>query len=210
MLSKLVSDELVACIKCDALSHKNHLNPGQVAFCPCCGGRLDERKKNSIERTLAVAVAGLLFFIPAVSLPFVGISVAGTYHEASLVDCISLMIDDDFYFIALSVFMFTIAIPVVRLFSAFYLTYMLQTQHLTPHLLMFFRSYHKFDNWTMVHVFLLGIVVSMYKLVSMAEISIGGGLVSLILLLLCSTLVTLTLDQQFIWQKLEAQHVSKR
>jgi len=50
---------------------------------------------------------------------------------------------------------------------------------------------------------MLGIVVSMYKIDDLAELSLGVGLVSLILMLLCSILISLTLDKPLIWQKLE-------
>lgn len=204
------TDPLIACIRCDALSSLPQLYPGQTAHCPSCGCSLFSRKKDSIERTLAISIAGLLLFIPAISLPIMTIGMTGFYHQASLLDCVMKMIEGEFYIIAFCVFMFTIAIPTVRLFSAFYLTFRIKFGQISPSLLLFFRSYHLLDNWTMIHVFFLGIVISMYKLVSLADLNIGGGLVSLLLLLLCSTLVTVTLDQHYIWQKLERESVSKR
>jgi len=204
------NDHLIACIRCDALSSKPELTSGKSAVCPNCSSILYSRKRDTINRTLAISLAGLLLFFPAISLPIMGIGVAGAYNEASLLDCITLMINSDFYVIAFCVFMFTIAIPIVRLFSAFYLTYRLKIKDFSPSLLVFFRSYHRFDNWAMIQVFFLGIVVSMYKLVTTSEINIGGGLISLILVLLCSTLISITLDQHYIWQKLEHEIVSKR
>jgi paraquat-inducible protein A len=155
-------------------------------------------------------LAGLLLFFPAIFLPIMGVGIAGLYNDASLFDCINILIEGDFYIIAFAVFMFTIAIPVLRLYSAFYLSYKLQNNEYPPSLLTFFRSYHMLDTWTMVHVFFLGIIVSMYKLVALADLSIGGGLISLVLLLLCSTLVSITLDQHYIWEKLEKPFASER
>lgn len=198
---------LLACQQCDALSQHNDISPGQKALCPSCGGLLFARKKNPIERTLAIGIAGLLLFIPATTLPIIGIGAAGLYNEASLIDCITLMINDGFAIIAFLVFMFTIAIPMVRLISASYLTFRLYRNNITPSLLTFFRSYHVLDSWTMIHVFFMGIVVSMYKLLSLADLSIGGGLISLVLLLLCSTLVSVTMDEHFVWRKLEHANV---
>jgi paraquat-inducible protein A len=43
----------------------------------------------------------------------------------------------------------------------------------------------------------------MYKLSSLADMTIDGGLISLIFLLLCSTLVSVTIDQHNIWHELE-------
>jgi paraquat-inducible protein A len=55
----------------------------------------------------------------------------------------------------------------------------------------------------MVHVFFMGVIVSMYKLSSLADMTIDGGLFSLVLLLICSTLVSVTMDEHSIWEELE-------
>lgn len=196
-------DNLIACHLCDGLFDKPKIEPGQEAMCPGCGTCLMTVKKNPIDRTIAIALAGLLLFLPAITLPIVGIGVAGLYNDSSLFECIELLINGEFYLIALCVFLSTIAIPVVRLVTALTVTWHIKTNNIKPSLLIFFRSYHLLDSWTMIHIFFLGVVVSMYKLVSLADLSVGGGFYSLLLLLVCSTLVSNTMDQQFVWQELE-------
>lgn len=198
-------NELIACKHCDTVATSPTLTSGESALCPCCGHTLFSRKVDSINRTLSVSLAGLLLLIPAFTLPIIGVGVAGKYNDATLVDCIMLMINADFYIIAFSVFLFTIAIPSVRIFSAFYLSYKIKRKQLSTSLLVFYRSYHLFDSWTMVHVFFLGVIVSMYKLVSLDELNVGSGLISLLLLLFCSTLISITLDQKLIWDLLESE-----
>lgn len=203
MKNHSVINNMIACHQCDSLLPMPYLLEGQNAFCGCCGAILFSKKRDAINRTLAVAIAGLLFFFPAALLPIIGIGAAGLYNDASLVDCITLLIDSRNYVLAFAVFMFTIAIPVVRLITALYISWCIKFQKIKPSLLVFFRSYHVLDTWTMLNVFLLGVVVSMYKLSSMADMTIDGGLISLILLLLCSTLVSVTIDQHNIWHELE-------
>jgi len=196
-------NNMLACHHCDSLLPIPLLSEGQKAYCGCCGGALFSKKKDAINRTIAVATAGLLLLLPAILLPIIGVAAAGLYNDASLVDCITLLIDTRNYIIAFAVFMFTIAIPTVRLFTALYISLCIKFNRTKPSLLVFFRSYHILDTWTMIHVFFMGIIVSMYKLSSLADMSIGGGLLSLVLLLLCSTLVSVTMDQHSIWHKLE-------
>ncbi|MEW6990533.1 paraquat-inducible protein A [Colwelliaceae bacterium 6441] len=209
MTLRAEKNNVIACLQCDALSTLPTILPGQKVQCSCCGSTLFSRKKNPIERTLAVALSGLLLFFPAIYLPIMKVGIAGLYNEASLLDCITLLIKEDFYIIAFVLFMFTIAIPFVRLFSAFYLSYRVKREQISPALLIFFRSYHVLDSWAMNHVFFLGVIISMYKLMSMAELNVGGGLFSLLLLLLCSTIITVTLDQHYLWNMLEEEIASK-
>ena len=194
---------MIACKQCDSLYATPELSEGQTALCACCGTTLFSRKKDYLNRTIAIAIAGLLFFIPAIYLPLVGISAAGIVNSASLIDCITLMIDGKFYIIAFAVFMLAVAIPVVRLYTALYISLCIKFNHVKPSLAVFFNSYHVLDHWTMVHVFFMGVIVSMYKLISLAEMLVDFGLLAMVLLLICSTLLSLTMDEHAIWEELE-------
>ena len=196
-------NHMIACNQCDSLLPIPVLSEGQNALCGCCGATLFSKKKDAINRTIAVAVAGLVLFFPAILLPILGISAAGLYNEASLFDCITFLINSRNYILAFAVFMFTIAIPTVRLITALYISLCIKFNRVKPSLLVFFRSYHVLDTWTMVHVFFMGVIVSMYKLSSLADMTIDGGLFSLVLLLVCSTLVSVTMDQNSMWNDLE-------
>jgi len=162
-----------------------------------------ERKVDSIERSFNWSLAGIFLLVPAILLPIMGVTLAGQYHHASLLDCIIVLIERGFFMIAVLVFLFTIAVPVVRLFGAFYITYSFKFNKLKPSLLPFFRAFHHLDNWAMLNVFMLGIVVSMYKLLDDTELSVNMGLLAFILWLISSTMASAALDQDYIWQELE-------
>ncbi|MDO6426051.1 paraquat-inducible protein A [Thalassotalea sp. 1_MG-2023] len=203
MTVSLPTDTLAACQRCDTLVNLPDISNHQKALCPCCNTVLHSPKKHTLDKTLAISFAGLLLLIPATVMPLMGIYAAGQYNQASLLTCIVLLANEGFYFIAFCVFIFAIAVPAVRLFTAFYLTFCLKYASKKPHLIVFFRSYHLLNNWAMIHVFFLGIIVSLYKLVDIADIAIGTGITSIILLLMCSTMLSITLDHRFIWQQLE-------
>lgn len=199
--------QLIACPLCDALYEKTNLKQGQSIKCTRCGSTILERKVHSIERSYSWSLAGLLLLFPSILLPIMGVTLAGQYHNASLLDCIIVLIERGFLLIALLVFLFAIAVPVVRLFGSFYITYSFKYNKLKPSLLTFFRAFHHLDNWAMLNVFMLGIVVSMYKLLDDTELSVNMGLLSFILWLICSTMAAATLDQDYIWQRLEDEFV---
>jgi len=205
LTDEALESDLIACQQCDVLYSQPTLVAGQKAECGRCGATLFERKHNSIERTFALSIAGLILLVPAIILPIMGITLAGQYHEASLLDCITELIAKNYFMIALLVFMFAIAVPTVRLIGALYISYCFKFNKIKPFLLHFFRAYHQLDSWSMLNVFLLGIVVSMYKLLDDTELSIDYGLLAFVLLLICSTMVSVTLDQHYIWQKLEQE-----
>lgn len=196
-------NNLVVCRRCDAVLTKPQIEPGQKAICPGCSAMLFELKKNPMERTMAVSLAGLLLFFPAILLPMIGVTAAGAHNEASLIDCIVILLNTGYPIVSLIVFLFTVAIPIVHLLAAFYIALAVHTNKISRSLFVFFRSYHVLDSWTMLHVFFLGVVVSIYKIVELAELTIGGGLISFVLLLVCSTLVSITLDHHYVWETME-------
>jgi paraquat-inducible protein A len=203
MNNKINTSLFVACQQCDALYDKPQLKQGQLAKCNRCGSMLIERKVDFIERSFNWSLAGLLLMLPAILLPIMGVTLAGQFHQASLFDCILVLIDRGFFMIACLVFLFAIAVPIVRLAGAFYISYCFKFNKLKPSLLNFFRAYHHLDHWAMLNVFMLGIVVSMYKLIDDTELSVNLGLLAFIFWLICSTMSTVALDQDCIWEKLE-------
>ncbi|MBU2869491.1 paraquat-inducible protein A [Colwellia sp. E2M01] len=203
MNNNLNTKSLVACKQCDALYDKPHLKQGQIAKCNRCGSILIERKIDSINRSFYWSLAGLIFMLPAILLPIMGVTLAGQFHQASLFDCIIVLIERGFFMIASLMFLFAIAVPIVRLSGALYLAYSFKFNRLKPSLLNFFRAYHHLDHWAMLNVFMLGIVVSMYKLTDDTELSVNLGLLAFIFWLICSTMSAVALDQDYIWDKLE-------
>ena len=192
---------------CDALYDRPELKQGQSVKCIRCGSVMAERKVDSIERSFNWSLAGIFSLVPAILLPIMGVTLAGQYHHASLLDCITALIDRGFFMIAILVFLFAIAVPVVRLLGAFYITYSFKFNKLKPSLLHFFRAFHYLDNWAMLNVFMLGIVVSMYKLLDDTELSVNMGLLAFIIWLISSTMASAALDQDYIWQALEDEFV---
>jgi paraquat-inducible protein A len=56
---------------------------------------------------------------------------------------------------------------------------------------------------------MLGIIVSMYKLIDDTELTINMGLVSFVLWLIASTISAISLDHHTVWETLERQFNEK-
>ena len=64
-LSTLSPEWLTLCHECDLLNRVRNVPLGGSARCLRCGGVLYRRIPNSLDRTLALAVAGMVLFIVA-------------------------------------------------------------------------------------------------------------------------------------------------
>lgn len=199
-------NKLIACPYCDRLFNLPQLKPGQKAICTCCKACLLTYKKNPFEITTAIALTGLILFIPALFMPMVIVGVAGKFNQASLFDCLILMLSERHYLIALALLLFAAIMPLLHLGSALYVSLALQLKELSPSLVVVLRYYHYFSNWSMIHVFFLGVIIAFYKLTNLEYLHLDYGFLALLALLLCSFCIAITLDKQAIWQYWEQNH----
>lgn len=199
-ISKDKLDEYIACHECDALLSHPHLSDGQRAYCPRCGALLMEHKTNMLSQTLAVSLAGLVAFIPAIFMPMIGLETNGLRSVASLADTIEILFLDGLYLVSVLLFLFIILVPLGQLTIIFYLVFRLRKRHFNKHFIGFYRRFFLLKEWGMLEVFLLGIIVSLYKLFMLANVIYGSGLAAYCLLLLSAILVTRTLDEHQLWE----------
>ena len=72
---------LVACPDGDLLQRLPDLVPGASARCPRCDRELWRRREDSLQRTLALALAAAALYVVANTVPMLGLTAVG--HQAS-------------------------------------------------------------------------------------------------------------------------------
>ncbi|QBY06004.1 hypothetical protein E2K93_17255 [Thalassotalea sp. HSM 43] len=191
-----------ACIECDALIQVTELEEGHVAKCPRCKHTIIERKHNPINSTLAICLAGLMLFIPATAYPLLSMKVLSVESSASLLSGIQALWQSELHIVAIFVFLFCILTPLVKLTAAMIVTLGFKFNQAHREWYRHFLVYYNHaDSWEMLEVFLIGILVSIFKLKDMAELEYDLGLLCYCLLVLCVISLKVTLDKQLIWDQ---------
>ena len=80
-----MSAHVVACRDCDLLHTLGELPEGATALCRRCGGVLRRRRRNTIERTLALSLAAAVLFAVANAFPFLSFAMKGQVTTTTLV-----------------------------------------------------------------------------------------------------------------------------
>ena len=196
---------LVACHDCDLLARLPELSEGSSAYCVRCGGLLRRRRRKSIERTLALTLAASVLFTVANLFPFLSFEMRGRITETTLATGVVDLWNQGVPEIAVLVAFTAIVAPLAQLSL---LLYVLLPVHLgrvpwqMPHA---FRLLRRVQPWSMMEVFMVGILVAVTKLVDMAEVLPGlalwafGGLIVVLAGALAS------LDPEAIWERLEVR-----
>ena len=198
-----IPENWIACKDCDLLIERVDTPHGDKALCPRCENPLYQRRQQGIERTLALAITGLLLFIPANLLPVMSLQLIGhetstTIYEGSLV-----LFREGLYWTALLVFSASVVIPLCKLLLMLFVSGTLQLGRSSPLLPYAMRYYHHIDEWGMLEVYMLSVLVAVVKLKGMASVIPDVGLYCFIGLLLVTTLMSSLLDQDDVWEQIE-------
>jgi paraquat-inducible protein A len=194
-------DSFIACHDCDLIHRINPLPAKGTANCIRCGAVLYKHKPDSLDRTLAFAIAGLILFILANSFPFLGLRIGAQIRETTLITGIYELYVQGMQVVAILVLVTTVLVPFTQMMCLFYILLPLKFGRLPKRLPRVFRFLQSIQPWSMMEVFMVGILVSVVKLAKMAEIISGISLYSFLALIFVLTAMTVSLDAHLIWQK---------
>lgn len=195
-------DSLVACHQCDLLHQIRPLPEGGVAECRRCGAVLSRRKRNSLDRTLAFAIAGLILIIVANTFPFLALEDEGLVRTTTLITGVRELYEQNMQGVAVLVFLTSILLPLIHISGLLYVLIPLKLNRLPWKLPLVFRFLRVIQPWGMMEVFMLGILVSMVKLAKMANVVPGVALYSFAVLIFVLAAATASLDAHMVWDRL--------
>ena len=198
-----IPENWIACKDCDLLLERVETPLGDKALCPRCANPLYQPREQSVERTLALAVTGLLLFLPANLLPVMTLDLVGQESSTTIYQGSLVLFREGLYWTALLVFFASVVIPLCKLLLMLFVSGCLQLQRSSPLLPYAFRYYHYLDEWGMLEVYMLSVLVAVVKLKGMASVIPGIGLYCFIALLLVTTLMSSLLDQDDFWTRIE-------
>lgn len=193
---------LTACPDCDLLLQPRPLVIGDKAHCPRCGHLLARPRYNSIERTFALSLTGLLLIFPANLLPLVGIKLIGNSKDGTLWTGVAVLFNENLWGVALLVLLASILFPLINILLSLFISSHLYFNRANPYLALSLRYLQHFNEWAMLEVYLLGIIVACVKLSAMAELKLAWGLVAFIALLIVNAMLMSSLDETLFWQKI--------
>ena len=196
-------DEIIVCPVCDLVHRKRRVAPGEVLLCRRCGQRLLSPRSRSVERTLAYSLTGLLLFVPACFLPILSLNILGIQGSGSLFESVVTFWSHGYYMVAGAVGLTAFLFPLVKLTLHFLISLSLWTGLHLPGLPLLMRWCHHLDEWAMLEVYMLGILVSIIKLHHMAHIDYDIGLACFAALMVVTVASTLAMDHHLFWQLIE-------
>ncbi len=191
---------LIACHECGHVFDSLPCVEGQQLSCQYCGSQLQTRYKNWEAKTAALTLAGVILFVLSNSFPFIGLEVAGQIQSSNLLSGVRALITRDEFLLAALVFVTIFLFPLIELCSLCYIV-LLRAFAIKPvGVARVLRLLHMTRPWSMLEIFLLGVLVASVKLGDVAELVIGPGLYTFAGLVMVLIAGHICLSRQDLWE----------
>lgn len=197
------TEAFIACPECDLIHSTPKIREGEQGRCIRCGALLFVRHKNSLNRSLAFALTGLMFFFLANLFPLLTFQMEGQSESNRLIDGAIAFWNAGYWELGIVVFISSVVAPlaVLLVLITLLLPMQLGRSPFSPQFQVRLLSHLK--PWAMSEIFILGIIVAFVKLQDFADVSVGLSLVAFVLMVAATVMAYLTLDEGALWSRLK-------
>ena len=196
-------EERIACVLCDLPVTIEALEPGVRARCPRCGHLLASGQADPFSRSLALAITSLVLLLLANSFPFMSLEASGFEKVMTLPATARELHQEDYTALAVLVMGVIVVIPAAMLVTIVALAVPLRQGRSAPWLVAAGRALFTMSPWSMVEVFLIGVIVSLVKIVHLAHVEIGIAFWSYAAFGVGFTATLSSLDRLTMWREIE-------
>ncbi|KGV06333.1 paraquat-inducible protein A [Burkholderia pseudomallei] len=189
---------LIACHECDALLHKPRLSGKDTARCPRCDALLYRSGSAQIDRICALTTGALITFLIAQGFPILEMDVNGMRVQTTLFGALEAMWNQGMPLVAVMVFCSTLLFPLVEMSALLYVLFPLRWGAIAPGFNGVLRAIQLVRPWGMIEVFMLGILVTIVKMVSLARVVPEAALFAFAALTLMLAVVVM-FDPRTLW-----------
>ena len=190
---------LRACPRCGLVCEVPRIPLGAIARCPRCRATvLRDRHPRRLSRAAAFALAALILYPLAMSLPIMEIERMGHTRSATILSGVIELAAEGDWFVAGVVLVCSVVAPLGKIGAILVLCLggaMLPRQHKA-------MTYHVVDwlgRWGMLDVLLVALLVAAVKLGSWVAVHPGPGAAAFALVVIFSLLSAAAFDPEAIW-----------
>lgn len=191
---------LKRCTSCARLQKLDDDRP-----CKRCGGIVISRRTNSVQRTWAFLLVGMIAYVPANLMPVMStMSFTGTVDDTIMSGVFSLIASGSI-FVAIVVFVASICIPVMKFVIIALLALSLQfSWNMSEHTRHRLHGLTEFiGRWSMIDVFVVAVLAALIQLGAIMTIMPGMGINAFAVSVVFTMLAASSLDPRLLWDNQE-------
>jgi paraquat-inducible protein A len=174
------------------------VRPREKARCVRCRSVLYRGIHSDASRMAAITLAAVITFLIAQFFPIVQLEVGGYSTSATLLGAIRVLWMEKMQVVAAVVFVLTMVLPAVELASLTYVTMSLRRGVRPPGFDQLLRMVGLARRWGMTEVLMIGILITIVKMTSLAQVVVQPGLYAFGALTLMLAIVV-SFDPKILW-----------
>ena len=165
----------IICHQCGLLVSVGPMGEGSKASCPRCGNVLSSKHRHALDRILYFSISALLCLFYSSLFDFLQMSVQGQERQITLISAVETLFS--LREATLGVFMIIIIVGLPTLFAGLliFLVASIKLNRATRRSIQLLRIVGYVRFWNMCEIFFLGILISMVKIASLAQIELGAS-----------------------------------
>ncbi len=191
---------LVSCHVCHALARRPEAR-GAALRCPRCGARIHPRIPGSLGATWAYLLAAILLYFPANFYPIMSVVWLGRGEPSTIFEGVIHLIEEGMWPLALIVFVASIFIPLLKMVVLAFLLISVQRRSRWRMVdrTRLYRMTEFVGRWSMVDIFVIGILAALVQFGSLASIEPGIGSLSFAAVVVLTMFAAHRFDPRLIW-----------
>jgi paraquat-inducible protein A len=177
----------------------------EAGECPRCSSAIHKRIPNSLQKTTALILASIVLYIPANILPIMTYSTLGEVETDTIFSGVVALISSGLYWIALIVFVASVAVPILKLIILSYLVWSVHAKWKTgiKHRAFLYRVTEVVGRWSMVDVFVVTIFVALVQFGFVYTVEPEGAIIAFGTVVVLTMVAAETFDPRLLWDALE-------
>ena len=193
-----------ACLECDLLlTLPEHISHRSNVVCPRCHHLIAVGHNNVRHYVLALCLTSLILMLIACSFAFISFATNGQHRTIGLLQTSTELYSQGYWLISVLVFVFILLLPILYLLSVSYIILSTRyTLRLVPKVWLG-KVISFILPWSMAEVFLIGVLVALIKVISMADITLESSFWAYVLFVPLFTHIVFIVDNHRLWRWIE-------
>jgi paraquat-inducible protein A len=202
----LTGPSLISCAHCDVLQRLPELGVGGSARCPRCNKELWRRRADSLNRTLALALAAAVLYVIANAVPMLGLTIVGRADSTTVLGGVETLWQDGQELVAALVLLTVMVAPALQICIMLAIAIGARGERSPRWVVTLLRHHPTTRTWSMIEVMMLGVLVALVKIADYATVIPGVALFVLGALVFVLAALQASFDPREVWEKIEWAH----
>lgn len=200
---------LVACPECDRLHQLPEIADGERLSCERCGATLARHLPDGVNRALAWHLTALVLLVVVNVFPFLALKLGGRIEQTKLLSGAWAMVQAGQWELGVLVAATSVVFPLLNILAWLYLLLPLRFGRVMPGTGWVLRWSNHLAPWSLIGVFMLGVLVAFVKLLDLAEVIPGVALYAFVALLFVYSAARVHQDSSLLWPLVGLDHAPR-